>query len=148
LSIFKELDAKVWIAGGWGVDALVGQQTRQHHDVDIAFNTQQEETIIEKFTSLAVTVEEDDRPTRFVLRHTDGREIDMHPVAFDEAGNGRQLVPGKEPFFYPNGCFTEGFIHGRQVPCLTAQQLVTFHLGYTPLEKDKHNIKMLHQYLD
>jgi lincosamide nucleotidyltransferase A/C/D/E len=25
----------VWIAGGWGVDALIGQQTRPHNDFDI-----------------------------------------------------------------------------------------------------------------
>jgi lincosamide nucleotidyltransferase A/C/D/E len=24
-----------WVAGGWGVDALVGEQTRMHDDVDV-----------------------------------------------------------------------------------------------------------------
>jgi hypothetical protein len=26
----------VWIDGGWGVDALLGEQTRSHRDLDIA----------------------------------------------------------------------------------------------------------------
>jgi lincosamide nucleotidyltransferase A/C/D/E len=26
----------VWIDGGWGVDALVGEQTRDHADLDVA----------------------------------------------------------------------------------------------------------------
>jgi len=26
----------VWIDGGWGVDALLGEQTRTHGDLDIA----------------------------------------------------------------------------------------------------------------
>jgi hypothetical protein len=26
---------RVWIAGGWGVDALVGRQTRIHSDLDL-----------------------------------------------------------------------------------------------------------------
>jgi lincosamide nucleotidyltransferase A/C/D/E len=26
----------VWIDGGWGVDALLGEQTRSHRDMDIA----------------------------------------------------------------------------------------------------------------
>ena len=28
----KNLDIKIWIDGGWGVDALLGQQTRFHKD--------------------------------------------------------------------------------------------------------------------
>ena len=26
---------KIWLDGGWGVDALLGQQTRLHSDLDI-----------------------------------------------------------------------------------------------------------------
>ena len=26
---------EVWVAGGWGIDALVGRQTRQHRDLDL-----------------------------------------------------------------------------------------------------------------
>ena len=32
----KEIGVKVWIDGGWDVDALIGQQTRSHGDLDIA----------------------------------------------------------------------------------------------------------------
>jgi lincosamide nucleotidyltransferase A/C/D/E len=28
-------DLKVWLDGGWGVDALLGTQTRDHEDVDL-----------------------------------------------------------------------------------------------------------------
>jgi lincosamide nucleotidyltransferase A/C/D/E len=38
--ILLGLHIKFWIAGGWAIDALVGEQTREHHDVDIAFNAQ------------------------------------------------------------------------------------------------------------
>ena len=148
LSIFREVGAKIWIAGGWGVDALVGKQTRQHNDVDVAFDTGREEKIIEKFESIGFIVEDDARPTRFVLRHPDGREIDMHPVVFDDKCVGKQLVPGGKPFLYPKNAFTTGIINNETVPCLTAEQLITFHLGYTPLEQDKHNMKMLNQYLN
>lgn len=148
LAIFREVGAMMWIAGGWGVDALVGKQTRQHNDIDVAFDTKQEEKIIDKFRSLGFFVEDDARPTRFVLRHIDGREIDMHPVVFGETGLGKQLVPNGKPFLYPKNAFTTGKINNETVPCLTAEQLVTFHLGYEPLEKDRHNMKMLNQYLN
>jgi len=143
----QETGAPVWIAGGWAIDALVATQTRKHNDVDIAFDAKYEERIIEKCTGLGFAIEDDARPTRFVLRHTDGREIDMHPVVFDATGAGRQLVPEGEPFIYPNDCFTTGTINSQVVPCLAAEQLLRFHEGYTPLEKDRHNMQMLHEYL-
>jgi lincosamide nucleotidyltransferase A/C/D/E len=33
---FQALGVTVWIDGGWGVDALLGVQTRPHSDLDIA----------------------------------------------------------------------------------------------------------------
>ncbi len=30
-----DLGIQVWIDGGWGVDALLGEQTRPHGDLDI-----------------------------------------------------------------------------------------------------------------
>ena len=35
LDLFSELGIKVWIDGGWGVDALLGECTREHQDLDI-----------------------------------------------------------------------------------------------------------------
>ena len=35
LDLFDELGIKVWIDGGWGVDALLGECTRKHQDLDI-----------------------------------------------------------------------------------------------------------------
>ena len=32
----ETLGIKVWVDGGWGVDALLGKQTRFHEDLDIA----------------------------------------------------------------------------------------------------------------
>jgi len=30
------LGVEIWIDGGWGVDALLGEQSRSHQDLDIA----------------------------------------------------------------------------------------------------------------
>ena len=32
----RDLGAEIWVDGGWGVDALLGRQTRRHKDLDIA----------------------------------------------------------------------------------------------------------------
>ena len=34
LELFDELDLDIWIDGGWGVDALLGEQTKPHADLD------------------------------------------------------------------------------------------------------------------
>ena len=39
IEIYTELErrgVRIWIDGGWGVDALLGRQTRPHADLDIA----------------------------------------------------------------------------------------------------------------
>ncbi len=147
LQIFRNIQAQVWLAGGWGVDALVGKQTRAHSDVDIAFNMQDEAKIIKTFNHLGYSIVEDARPTRFVLREIDGTEIDMHPVVFGASGVGEQLVPNGEPFLYPKDGFVQGIIDGQEVPCVSIDQQVVFHTGYMPLAKDRHNMKMLHECL-
>jgi lincosamide nucleotidyltransferase A/C/D/E len=35
LELFESEAIEVWIDGGWGVDALVGRQTRPHEDLDL-----------------------------------------------------------------------------------------------------------------
>jgi lincosamide nucleotidyltransferase A/C/D/E len=38
ISIYKYLSTngiQVWLLGGWGIDALLGQHTRLHKDIDI-----------------------------------------------------------------------------------------------------------------
>jgi hypothetical protein len=36
LDALTSASCMVWVAGGWGVDALVGGQTRAHRDLDLA----------------------------------------------------------------------------------------------------------------
>jgi lincosamide nucleotidyltransferase A/C/D/E len=31
----EKIGIRIWINGGWGVDALIGKQTRPHSDLDI-----------------------------------------------------------------------------------------------------------------
>src|SRR3954454_23494831 len=33
--LLRERGIRCWVMGGWGVDALVGGQTRDHHDLDV-----------------------------------------------------------------------------------------------------------------
>ncbi len=37
--VFAAAELRVWLAGGWAVDAIVGRQTRAHGDMDVAVDT-------------------------------------------------------------------------------------------------------------
>jgi tRNA nucleotidyltransferase/poly(A) polymerase len=42
IAVYDLLERKgiqIWIDGGWAVDALLGEQTRRHADLDIALET-------------------------------------------------------------------------------------------------------------
>jgi lincosamide nucleotidyltransferase A/C/D/E len=37
---FERSGIRIWIDGGWGVDALLGKQSRAHKDLDITIQQQ------------------------------------------------------------------------------------------------------------
>ncbi|MFI6095973.1 nucleotidyltransferase domain-containing protein [Lentzea sp. NPDC051213] len=133
----------VWIGGGWGVDALVGRQTRPHDDLDLMHREEQEPRVVETLAALGFAETLSWRPVRFVLADA-AREIDLHPLRFAVDGSAEQssLTPG-EPFRYPASCFVTGTILGTEVPCLSAEQQVYFHQGYEPRERDLHDLAQL-----
>jgi lincosamide nucleotidyltransferase A/C/D/E len=146
LAVMRALDRaglRAWIGGGWGIDALVGEQTRRHDDLDLAFRAEEEARLVGVLGALGLRVVEDQRPVRFVMRADDGRAVDLHPVAFDERGNGVQAGFDGACFAYPAEGLGWGRVAGKRVPCLTAAQQVRFHLGYAPAEKDRHDMALL-----
>ena len=69
------------IGGGWGVDALLGQQTREHSDLDIWVPA----TALETLFGVLVADGLDrifpwpgDRPWNFVLHDGRTRRVDLH----------------------------------------------------------------------
>jgi lincosamide nucleotidyltransferase A/C/D/E len=146
LDILARLQAagvRAWTGGGWGIDALVGEQTRSHDDLDLAIDTRDETHAIQTLQHAGFEIAADHRPTRLVMRTSTGTEVDLHPVDFAGPGPGVQLVPGGNPFLYPTDAFTSGRIAGHPVPCLSAVQQIRFHLGYPPQDKDHHDMRLL-----
>ena len=47
LDFMEELDITYWLDGGWGVDALIGRQTREHRDVDINFDSRHTDRLLD-----------------------------------------------------------------------------------------------------
>ena len=130
----------VFIDGGWGVDALLGGQTRPHTDLDIALphkNVAQIRALLE--TRGYKNVPRDDSwECNFVLGDDKGHEIDFHSYTFDEAGNN--IFGVKYPFDSLTGT---GSISGHPVKCISPEWMVKFHTGYKLDENDYHDVKAL-----
>lgn len=148
LEILDRLEAAevpVWLDGGWGVDALIGRQTRPHDDADAVVPLDRTDLAIAALAALGYGVALDLRPTRLVLRDATGRQLDVHPVVFDASGDGRQrgAAPDGGDCLYPAAGFVSGSIAGRRVGCLSAAVQLAHHTGYVPDAKDRHDAGLL-----
>jgi lincosamide nucleotidyltransferase A/C/D/E len=134
-----------WVGGGWGVDALVGRQTRRHRDLDLAVDARCGTAALAALEELGYGLETDWRPVRFELSAPGERWVDLHPVVLDDQGNGVQAGLDGTTFRYPADCFVSGQIGGRTVGCLSVAQQLEFHSGYRPREIDLADIAILRQ---
>ena len=133
---------EVTIDGGWGVDALLGRQTRSHSDLDIAVehkDVPQIRALLEARGYRDVP-RDDTRDCNFVLGDEAGRLIDVHSYTFDSVGKIIFGVP--YPFDSLKG---SGSIGGFPVKCITPEWMVKFHTGYKLDEDDYHDVNLLCQ---
>jgi lincosamide nucleotidyltransferase A/C/D/E len=150
IQVLDRLDAAgvtVWLDGGWEVDALVGDQTRPHEDLDLAISRHECPRAQEVLAELGFRHTPDVEPglpARLVLRTADGRQVEFHPLAFDAAGNGWQKLPGGGWGLYPaDGLRGRGEILGRPVRCTTPELQLRHHLGYPLAPTDRHDLRLL-----
>ena len=139
----SNLGVPVWIDGGWAVDALLGEQTRLHQDLDIVI---QEKDLPALRRLLGEEGYEDVKrndttPWNFVLGDDKGHEVDVHAFVYDSDGNG---VYGPRGVTYPPAALSgTGTIDGQVVSCISAESLVKFHTGYALQMTDYHDVTAL-----
>jgi lincosamide nucleotidyltransferase A/C/D/E len=157
---------RIWVDGGWGIDALLGRQTRLHKDFD-ALVALEDLPALTHFLggrgfALKLIWENNrwapsceplaligrERPaveaaTAFVLEDGSGCELDFHVVRFDAHGHG---VPAwdNDLIFPPEAFAGVGTIGGRRVRCLSAEMQMRTHTGYALKESDIHDLRLLH----
>src|SRR4029453_11657416 len=105
LEVLGRLEAAglaVWVDGGWGVDALVGETTREHADLDLVVLAPELGAVRSLLGEVGYrTVLRDWLPTSIALSGTRGREVDLHQVTSTSDGGGDQPQPGGGSFHYP-----------------------------------------------
>ncbi len=134
----NDLGIEIWLDGGWGVDALLGEQTRIHSDLDIVIQHKDLPQLRELLEARGYkdVPRKDTSPWNFVLGDDEGRLVDVHAVTLDAEGNGL-YGPSKEGVMYPAGSLTgSGVVDGHAVRCISAEYVVKFHTGYKLRESD------------
>lgn len=102
LSLLENARAEFWVDGGWGVDALLGQETRTHDDLDLVVRLGQLDLVRRALTAGGFTVVlRDWLPATLALADAAGRSVDLHPVTRSDDGGGDQLLGADQVFHYP-----------------------------------------------
>jgi len=145
---------RCWVMGGWGVDALLGTQTRPHHDLDLLVLAEDLPRFDEVMTTAGFVqreVGEDENewitlagaewPTAFVMSDASGCELDVHAVEI----SGRRAIPRcAVPWTFPDGALEgNGVIGGTTVACLSVEGQLGAHTGYEPSENHVRDMTVL-----
>lgn len=135
----------IWIDGGWCVDALLGEQTRAHSDLDIAIQQKDVPKLRESLAAKGyqeIKLEQA-RPWNFVLGDPHGREVDVHVIVLDDRGNGIYGPPANGEMYPAAALIGTGVIDRQSLRCISAEWTLKFHAGYELKEKDFRDVSAL-----
>lgn len=148
-AILAALDAggaNVCVGGGWGVDALLGEQTREHSDLDLWL----EAPVIEPlFTTLAelgidrIFPWPGDRPWNFVLHDGAELRIDLHVFEMASVDTVHYGAHSEDRAFPLTALSGQGLIDAMTVRCERPEWAVRWHCGYPPRPVDHLDVPRL-----
>jgi lincosamide nucleotidyltransferase A/C/D/E len=144
VGLLEHAGVDVWLDGGWGVDALLGEQTRPHDDLDLVVPLEHVPALQEALARRGFRLAGGGAPMSVELTDAEGRQVDVHPVVFDECGGGVYRMRTGEDWVYPaEGFEGVGSVAGRRVRCLTPEVQVLCHAGYELDEDDRRDLRAL-----
>ena len=163
ISIYQSLSyhgIQTWLVGGWGIDALLREQTRPHKDLDIIILVddvvpmqdllgRDGYALKELWSENAWVVDSKgaEIPTAFVLHDAEGREVDAHAMYLDEQGNGIPAWECEGLVLSKDDLGGEGRIAGVAVRCISAERQVRAHTGYDLPSEQSREVELLRERL-
>jgi 2'-5' RNA ligase len=154
-----------WVAGGWGLDALVGSETRHHGDLDVVLEYFREDltTVTTLLTSLGYRRK---RPLGGTVWFPDaevyederGHHIEVLNINWPllvSRGWLREATPTLEtesnevleleeiPPLLVEQCTASGVLEGTRIPVLSVSAQQLFHVGYEKRREDSHAQEIL-----
>ena len=150
---------QLWVIGGWGIDALLGEQTRPHKDLDVLmlvddvvrtrqFLRSDGYSLKELWSENCWTTDAQRNKvaTAFVLRDAEGHELDAHAMRLDNEGNGIPAWTVDEGIIFTQQDLDGvGTIAGLTVRCITPEAQMRFHVDYALPEKHQRDLDRLHE---
>lgn len=148
LSLYTEMEQKgirLWLDGGWAVDALLEKQTRPHGDIDIVIQKKDLITMVEYLKSKGYwQIERDDSTEyNFILGDKDAKFVDFHVIKLDDLGNGIYGAKENESMYPAEALTSIGVINGVRVQCISPSWAIKSHTGYQLRDKDIHDVLAL-----
>jgi lincosamide nucleotidyltransferase A/C/D/E len=146
LGVLNDRGVEASVGGGWAVDALLGEQTREHSDLDLWLPARDIEPLFVAFARCGldrILPWPGDRPWNFVLHDGGTSRVDLHcyePID-DERIHYGAFAGGD--VFPASALAGEGVIAGVAVRCETAEWSVRWHCGYPARPSDRHDVGLL-----
>jgi lincosamide nucleotidyltransferase A/C/D/E len=133
VAIYESLEqagVKAWIDGGFCVDALLGERTREHADLDLAVSRGEAQRLREWMVRESFTLRSGGTEENFVCERDNG-PVDVHLFEYDAEHRIRFGVA------YPWGSLSGiGTLAGKRVRCVAAEWIFRFKTSYPPAPKD------------
>jgi lincosamide nucleotidyltransferase A/C/D/E len=161
LTIYQSLSdngIQVWLSGGWGIDALLGRETREHKDLDVLILVDDVVPMRDLLARAGYALHElwsentwtvdahgTEIPTAFVLQDREGRQVDAHAMRLDDQGNG---VPAWEHDGFAilrEHLAGEGTIAGVAIRCISPESQVLGHTGYELPQEQARDLALLQE---
>lgn len=132
----------VCVDGGWGVDALLGKQSRPHDDLDLIIKAKFANDVFDALTNRGFLRQTE----RDGIVYSNGDlDVDLHVVQFDRDGFGHFDLPNQKTWPFPPQAFQgRGTIANLEVQCLSLDAQIQCHFqGYELTEKDRADMLLL-----
>jgi lincosamide nucleotidyltransferase A/C/D/E len=149
----EEHGVHFWIAGGWGVDLLVGAPTRRHDDLDVVLADYEGEQaqacdalaplgyrqteVLDGLWMTPRNLLEDAAGHQIEILGLDRPRVDV-ALGFSHDGPEPPKIEDRAPEL-----FAVGTMQDRPVPCLSAKLQLLFHSGFDPRAVDGPDTELL-----
>jgi lincosamide nucleotidyltransferase A/C/D/E len=144
IEVLAALDAggiDYWVDGGWGIDALVGEQTRRHHDLDLGVSREDVATV----EALLPQFRRESQEASFYTDNR-GRAVDLMVVERSRAGEFQQQLPeGGQLRYAEKETHASGSIGGRLVRCATVALQREHRNHPNATDQDRMDMEILKQ---
>jgi len=150
VDVLAALDAgeiDYWVGRGWGIDALLGRQTREHRDLDLGVrldDVPRIEMLLPQFRRES----KEEWPGFLLLKAERGGVVDLLLVQRSEAGElWQQLAGGRRLRHEESETRASGYIGGRRVRCASVALQLERHDHPDATDQDRLDIAALEREL-